>query len=83
MGDKEPVLLALYSIGLIENSESDGGEGQVVPGVDDGRVAIVADSYSAQAFDPAYGSFGNPAKFSQTAAVRRDATANNWREVHK
>ena len=54
----------------MEDSKADYCEGEVEPGVDDGGVAVIADSHATQALDPAEGPFDGPADSPQSGTVR-------------
>jgi hypothetical protein len=61
----------------VEDSEEDGRESEVEPGVDEGGVAVVADAHATQSFDPAEGSFDRPAVTTQMRTVRAVAVTNS------
>ena len=56
----------------MEDSEADHCEGEVELelGIDDGGMAVIADSHSTQALDPAEGAFDGPAATPQMRTVR-------------
>ena len=60
----------------MEDSEADGREGEVEPGVDDGGVSVKADSHATQSLDPAEGPFDRPAVTAQMRTVWAVAVTN-------
>ena len=67
---------------MFEDPEADSGECEVVPGINDRRMAIVADPHTSKPFDPADRAFDHPANLSQMAPVWCAAAANHWLDAH-
>lgn len=53
----------------VEDSEADGCECELFPGIDEGGVAVIADAHATQALDPAEGAFDGPADTAQVRTV--------------
>lgn len=60
----------------MEDSKADYCEGEVEPGVDQGRVAVITDAHATQALDPAEGSFDGPSETAQMRTVRAVSVTN-------
>ena len=60
----------------MEDSETDGCEGELFPGVDEGGMSVIADAHATQAFDPADGAFDGPAVTTQMRTVRSVAVTD-------
>ena len=53
----------------MEDSEADGREGEVVPGIDQSGMSVIAGAHATQALDPAEGPFDGPAESAQVRTV--------------
>ena len=60
----------------VEDSEADGCECELFPGIDEGGVAVIADAHATQALDPADGAFDGPAVTAQVRTVRSVAVTD-------
>ena len=53
----------------MEDSEADGREGEVVLGIDQSGMSVVADAHATQSLDPAEDPFDGPAESAQVRTV--------------
>lgn len=54
----------------MEDFKADGSESELLPGVDEGGMSVIADTHATVAFDPTDGSYDGPSEAAQMRTVR-------------